>query len=423
MSSPEPAASGTRPALLAPPFARRMWPLAALAGMVFGVVLPAVYQTLAFRERGREAQMWAGDVARRLETVAQDRPALWAYDLPRLREATAEVTSTPVRARVQVDAHREAMFVSGDGGVGRVEVSAWAPVRVDGRIAGRVQVRLSAEHLREASMRLWAAALLGGALLAAALFFLPLATVRRGDARDLALWRRLEEANATLEARVVERTLDLRAREAELTALGARLVAVQEEERARISRDLHDDLGQVLTGLRLRLTTLSSVLAPGHPGHVHLDAALSAVDEGVEQVRHIAHRLRPAALDGLGTRAALRAHAERWSRDSGLELVVTLPEVEPPGHVGEVLFRVAQEALTNVTRHAEARRVTVSLLPFDDGWRLVVEDDGKGIPAAPAEGRRGLGLLGARERVEQAGGYLDVEAAEPRGTRVLAWHP
>jgi signal transduction histidine kinase len=147
------------------------------------------------------------------------------------------------------------------------------------------------------------------------------------------------------------------------------------------------------------------------------------VDEGVEQVRHIAHRLRPAALDGLGTRAALRAHAERWSRDSGLELVVTLPEVEPPGHVGEVLFRVAQEALTNVTRHAEARRVTVSLLPFDDGWRLVVEDDGKGIPAAPAEGRRGLGLLGARERVEQAGGYLDVEAAEPRGTRVLAWHP
>ena len=399
-----------------------MWPLALVAGGVFGVVLPATYQSLAFRERSREAALWAGDVARRVEGLARERPVLWAYDQARLRVVTAEVLAAPLSARVRIDAQRDAMFIAGHDEPRGVEAAAWAVVRVEGRAVGRVEVRLPAEHIAASAARLWLAALAGGALLAAALFFLPLRTVRRGDARDEALWRDLQDANATLEARVASRTAELSAREAELSALGAQLVAVQEEERARISRDLHDDLGQVLTGLRLRLSALGHTLGDTHPGQVHLTAAVEAVDEGVEQVRHLAHRLRPAALDGLGPMAALRGHAERWAETVGAEVALDLCSEDVPASAGEVFFRVAQEALTNVARHAAARHVRVSVGPFDDGWRLVVEDDGVGLNRAPGT-RRGLGLVGARERVERAGGYLDVEASTPHGTRLIAWHP
>ena len=139
-------------------------------------------------------------------------------------------------------------------------------------------------------------------------------------------------------------------------------------------------------------------------------------------VRHLAHRLRPAALDGLGPMAALRGHAERWAETVGAEVALDLCSEDVPASAGEVFFRVAQEALTNVARHAAARHVRVSVGPFDDGWRLVVEDDGVGLNRASGT-RRGLGLVGARERVERAGGYLDVEASTPHGTRLIAWHP
>lgn len=411
-----------RPARLAPPFARRMWPLALLAGGVFGIALPATYQTLAFRERSREAALWAGDVARRVEGLARERPVLWAYDQAQLRAVTAEVLAAPLSARVRIDAQRDAMFIAGHELPRGVEATAWALVRAEGRPVGRVEVRLPAEHIAASAARLWLGALAGGALLAAALFYLPLRTVRRGDARDEALWRDLQDANATLEARVAARTAELSVREAELSALGAQLVAVQEEERARISRDLHDDLGQVLTGLRLRLSALGHALGDAHPGQVHLAAAVDAVDEGVEQVRHLAHRLRPAALDGLGPMAALRGHAERWAEMAGVAVVLDLCAEAVPSGVGEVFFRVAQEALTNVARHAAAHHVRLSVGPFDDGWRLVVEDDGVGV-LRPPTGRHGLGLVGARERIERAGGYLDLEVVAPHGTRLVAWHP
>ena len=411
-----------RPTPLAPPFARRMAPLALLAGLVFGAVVPAVYETFALRARAGEAQVWARDTAAALERQARLRPTLWAYDVPALSLATDPVVRSPVFGRVRIDARRDRIFESGPWDRPD-EVSGWAPVLADGRVAGRVEVRLDASLLRESAHWLWLAAGFGGFLLALALYFVPVVTVRRGDARDVERWQALQDANATLEARVAQRTAELSARESELSALGARLVQVQEEERARISRDLHDELGQTLTGLRLRLTTLASVLGEVHPGQVHLQAALGAVDDGVEQVRHLAHRMRPAALDGLGLIAALRGHAQQWAANVGVRLVEAFAPEEAPSELAEVFFRVAQEALTNIARHANARTVRIELGPFDDGWRLCVEDDGRGLPPPDPARRVGLGLVGARERVEQAGGYFDLESVDPSGVRVGAWLP
>ncbi len=386
-----------------------MLPLAVLSGLVVGVLLPATWQRLSMAERRGEAAVWARQLADGLEGVARSRPRLWAYDTHRLRELTAAVVVAPVNAEVRIDvAGREGVFRAGvavaDG------VSGWGAVRLGAARVGRVRVRLDASGTQATAARVWSVAALSGLVLGAALFVLPLATVRRGDARDQELWDALEGANAHLEARVAERT-------AELRQLGARLLSVQEQERRRISRDLHDELGQTLTGLRLRLEALEAegVASP------HLEAAVRAIDDGVSQVRGLAHNLRPPALDALGLPDALRAHAERWADGAGLELMLEVEAVEPPHEVAEVLFRVAQEALTNVARHADASAVTVRLGAADDGWRLEVSDDGRGLSG---EGRQGgLGLVGARERVEQVGGYLDLGASDAGGACLLAWAP
>ena len=122
----------------------------------------------------------------------------------------------------------------------------------------------------------------------------------------------------------------------------------------------------------------------------------------------------------MGLADAVRGHAERWAAGAGLALTLEVESVEPGAAAAEALFRVAQEALTNVARHAGAAAVTVALCAADDGWRLTVEDDGRGL-AADAGG--GLGLVGARERVEQVGGYLDVGSGASGGACLLAWVP
>lgn len=410
-----------KPAPLARRFARRMAPLALIAGVVVGGVLPAVYERLVLAERASEAAVWARQLAERLEALAHARPQLWAYDRLSLDELVAPLVDPPINARVRLDTgERDAIYQSAGAARG-ADIGGWARVQPAGRAVGRVEVRLPAEAARRSARWLWIGAPLVGLALAAGLFFLPLAAVRRGDRRNGELWSALVEANASLEARVEARTAELRHRETQLRELGARLVAVQEEERARISRDLHDDLGQVLTGLRLRLTAMEAALPVDSPIGIHLAAALSAVDDGVEEVRRLAHDLRPPALDALGLADAIGSHARRWAEVAGLDLALELDPIEPPPAVAEVLFRVCQEGLTNVARHAGATRVRVELAEADDGWRLVVEDDGRGLGPTPGGG--GLGLVGARERVEQAGGYLDVENGELGGARLLAWLP
>lgn len=411
-----------KPAPLAGRFSRRMLPLALLAGAVVGGVVPFFYAREAVAERAGEATAWARQLADRLEGLARTRPTLWPYDRLALDALVEPLVGPPIDARVRLDtASHPAIY---EAGAARGDaVGGWATVGRGPRAVGRVRVELPAP---ERAVAVWIGAPIVGLALAAGLFFLPLAAVRRGDARNRALWQALVEANASLEARVEARTAELRRREAELQALGARLVAVQEEERARISRDLHDDLGQVLTGLRLRLTALEA--AADAATRPHLEAALEAVDDGVEAVRRLAHDLRPPALDALGLADAIAGHARSWAAMAGLEVALDLAPVQPDSAAAEVLFRVCQEALTNIARHADARRVDVHLSPADDGWRLVVEDDGRGFSPGGGEGA-GLGLVGARERVEQAGGYLDLENRDPApddtpgGARVLVWLP
>jgi PAS domain S-box-containing protein len=230
--------------------------------------------------------------------------------------------------------------------------------------------------------------------------------------------------NARLLATVREHRSDLR-------ELSAQLINAQEEERKRISRELHDELGQTLTAMSIDLAIIKTAL-PAEPNPLvmeRLNETSELVDQTLDQIRDLSLELRPSLLDDLGLVPALRwyvnGYAERGSVDVQLETIGLDDRLSPA--METVLYRVCQEALTNVARHAQASRVHVRLERTEDGITAVIEDNGVGFdaeqPAAPGSPRRGVGLLGIRERVSSQGGSIRVESRPESGTRLIVKIP
>jgi len=193
-----------------------------------------------------------------------------------------------------------------------------------------------------------------------------------------------------------------------------RAVAAQEDERRRIAQELHDEIGQGLTAALLQLEGTMKVAPPEMAER--LTGAMESVRGSLEEAREVASRLRPEALDDLGLVSALSALAKRLSRQTGLHIELELHD-ELPSLAAEdeiVVYRVAQEALTNVLRHAEATRVKVCLEPREGTVRLRVVDDGVGLDGSPPGG----GLRGMRERAVLIGADLAIEPATGGGLAV-----
>jgi two-component system, NarL family, sensor histidine kinase UhpB len=196
---------------------------------------------------------------------------------------------------------------------------------------------------------------------------------------------------------------------------GRRAAAAQEEERLRIARELHDEVGQVLTSVMLDLEQVARESGPGDGDR--LAAAREAVRGSLDEVRRIAGELRPEVLDDLGLQSALRSLCTTTAAHKGLtvERDLDLGELELSPEVELTIYRVAQESLTNVMRHAGASRVSVKLEGVDGSARLVVRDDGRGLPAGASAG---VGIAGMRERAMHVGGRLTVASAAGGGTEV-----
>lgn len=205
----------------------------------------------------------------------------------------------------------------------------------------------------------------------------------------------------------------------ELRALTTESMRLREEEQARLARDLHDDLGQRLTALKLQLRAVERVVsdwdsAPGELVDCVVEASQLA-DETVLDVQRISQALRPAALGALGLSAALRDEVAAFSRRSGIACTAAIDELTVEPAVATQAFRIAQEALTNVARHASANAVKVGLSRRAGAFVLEIEDDGVGFEPGP---RLSLGLLGMGERARQVGGRLDVQRRASGGTTV-----
>jgi signal transduction histidine kinase len=201
------------------------------------------------------------------------------------------------------------------------------------------------------------------------------------------------------------------------------LATAQENERRRVARDLHDSVGQLLTGLSL--AAQAAATGPlSEPTNARLAEVQRVADALAKEVHGLAVRLRPTALDDLGLEPALRQLADEWSARSGVpvDFQTTGLGNRLPAEAETVLYRVVQEALTNVGKHAQAKSASVVVSRYDGEATAVVEDNGVGFdPDAVARGR--LGLLGMRERVTLLGGQLDVESSPQGGTTIIARVP
>jgi signal transduction histidine kinase len=254
----------------------------------------------------------------------------------------------------------------------------------------------------------------------------------------------LELERANLEQKVGERTVELSSLNKELQAeiaqrkqaeqahrmVRRRLSEAEESERARISRELHDRFGQDLTALKLGLQNLRRQSLHSPVASKEVTKLENLADSLMRDVHRLAWELRPSVLDDLGLHLALQRYADEWSQTSSVPVDLhsggDFAANRLPHEFETTLYRITQEALTNVARHAQAKRVSILLERRPEYVSLIVEDDGRGFDSqghADPNGTGKLGLLGMRERARLSGGTLTVESAPGGGTTVFARLP
>jgi signal transduction histidine kinase len=289
------------------------------------------------------------------------------------------------------------------------------PMEVGGRIW---EVHLSArkDAIIDRVDRLLPSMVLAGGILVSTLLFGMFYTLASSRGRAV------EIAN--------EITKDLRASTAQLQALSRRLVDIQESERRQFSRELHDRIGQNLTALSINLDILKTQLSNDESKEFRsrLDDSAALLESTTGAIENVISELRPPMLDDYGLLPALQWYGNEFSSRTGIEVRVhgdeRMERLPPATEIA--LFRIAQEALNNVAKHANAKGVDVKLERPSAEWIMSVTDDGAGIDAAPNPGQRrrpGLGMVTMRERTQAIGGRFEVEAAPGRGTRVVVQIP
>jgi signal transduction histidine kinase len=215
----------------------------------------------------------------------------------------------------------------------------------------------------------------------------------------------------------------------QLRLLSRQLLLAQEEERKMISRELHDQIAQTLTGINVRLASLKTEAMVNTKGlQKKITSTQRLVEKSVDIVHRFARELRPTVLDDLGLIPALHSFMKSFAKRTGVRAsLIAFAAVEQLDTARRtVLFRVAQEALTNVGRHAQASRVEVSIQKLPNRICMKIKDDGKSFQVQRmlhAKGNKHLGLLGMRERLEMIGGSLGVESAPGKGTTICAQIP
>jgi PAS domain S-box-containing protein len=238
--------------------------------------------------------------------------------------------------------------------------------------------------------------------------------------------RELERHRDRLEELVTERTEKLEEAQEKLRELSMHLEVLREEERIKIAREIHDDLGQALTALKMDASWLGKHLSENPEilsGKV--EEMLKLMDTTIQSVRKLYTELRPGLLDDLGLVAAMEWQAEEFQKHTGIECRLSLSpkDISPDKECSTAIFRIFQEAVTNVTRHAHATRITANLEEIDGQFVLTVTDNGKGIAESEISKAGAFGLMGIRERIHALKGEMEIAGIHGTGTTMTVTIP
>jgi len=253
--------------------------------------------------------------------------------------------------------------------------------------------------------------------------------LKYGDGELGQLAKNFDEMAIALEQRQAERELaemELKRSQELFRNLSTHLQVVREEERTRIAREIHDDMGQALTALKIDLTWLNKKLTDDQPLiREKLQSMVTLINETIETVHNLSEDLRPGILDDFGLSAAIEWQAEEFQKRTGIECQITLASDESnlSKEKSTNLFRIVQESLTNVIRHANATKVEINLSEKDGILLLEVVDNGKGITKAAVTNPKSFGLIGIKERVHSLGGEVDISGTPNAGTRLKVKMP
>lgn len=427
----------------------RLGPLAFLMLVVITVSAPLAFYVLGRSAVRVQAEATAKQVADVIRQEALERPLLWTYDTPKI---LAHIRSYGVHESiVSIDVVDRAGRLIEAGTTGSLDDTVarsviWAPAAVlaNDETVGTVWVAVSTVDLKRDAFLLLAAFGAMGTMLAVLMYWLPMRAMGRAQEQIGGLLQRLGESqsalaelNENLEHEVEARSTelgrayrDLQDKEQNLRELSTRAVGLQEAERRSIARELHDSAGQSLTAIRIHLQLMNDLLgAHGADAKLARVADISSkttemVDETVEEIRRAVNQLGPAVLDDVGLEQALERAAEDLAETTGLEVRCTVEVSAPLEAVVETTgYRLVQEALTNVARHAEAHRVEIEVRPTPAGLSIEVRDDGVGFDPESARRGKSRGLVGMHERVELLGGSLQIDSAPGRGARIHAVIP
>lgn len=202
---------------------------------------------------------------------------------------------------------------------------------------------------------------------------------------------------------------------------------MREEERRRIAREIHDELGQILTVARIDLTRLGARLdSPKDVLQQSIDDLMLILENASDTARSISENLRPGMLDLLGLGPALQSHVKQFEESAKVQCSLDMSndgEIEVDDHVATVAFRIVQEALTNVARHAQASQVEILVVDLGEELSIIIQDNGIGVDNLAEKQKRRFGLLGMRERTDALGGSVTVTSEPGEGVRIEASLP
>jgi signal transduction histidine kinase len=399
-------------------FGRRMAPLALAAGIVVALLPPTLFYAQGRQRLLLESDLVANEVATRLSELAVRQPGLWRYNSRKIVDIadTTDRRGLPVAIDV-TDCSGTPIYTAAQRGDAR-SVSSTATIVALGHGVGLVRAHVQGGDLASTTVGIGVVSGVIGLLLAVLLHVVPTRVVRRQARQIHDVTEGLREAREDLHA--ANRDLQSRVDSAvtQVRHLSRRVLDIQERERGRIARDVHDGVGQWLTALRIDIANART--AGSIPESTAAELS-HEVEQAAQELRHVIQDLRPVDLnDGLA--AALEALLERFERRTGILVSASIDrKVTPPEDVSAAMLRVAQEALTNVQRHAQATEVSVQLRERDGSWCLRIADDGIGFDNSSRYAGAGLGNM--HDRMRLFGGDTSVVSGPEDGTTVEASLP